>query len=353
MDEQLPGGALQHPAGGEEGVQGLQQLAAGPVQRCRRRPGAGCRRASGSPASARSGSRSRAATGRGAPGQACAARKPAIAARADSVASSSRGTAGPTTTGPSPNAASSFSVTASGSAAPPSTTTSRSPCTPPSTSTPIRRAARYTVCTTAAASPPGERAHRHRHRRRVRPAQRGGPAGQHVRGVAAQQRVDQQGLQPGVPGAAGLGGAGVDPGGGEGDLAGVGEHRLPQVRLLAGGGQVRDLLLDHVDGDLDQLHRLLQVERTGQGAGRGVEDLVGELLVAAARCAATRPATGRRPGPPASPRRAGRPAPPGTRAAPRPSGPRWRWPAPRRTARCGAGSRSAAWPAMRRQRDIA
>ena len=59
--------------------------------------------------------------------------------------------------------------------------------------------------------------------------ERGGPGPQRVVGLAAQQRVDDQRLQPGVPGAAGLGRLGVDLGRGEGDLAGVAQHRLAQL----------------------------------------------------------------------------------------------------------------------------
>ena len=96
-----------------------------------------------------------------------------------------------------------------------------------------------------------------------------------VPGLAADQRVHHQGLQPGVPGAAGLGGAGVDLGGPERDLPGVAEHRLAQFRLAAGRGKLVDLGLDHVDGDAHHLHRLLQAHRPGQLAGRGAEHLAG------------------------------------------------------------------------------
>jgi hypothetical protein len=49
---------------------------------------------------------------------------------------------------------------------------------------------------------------------------------------------------------------------------------------------VRHLLLDHADGDLDQRDRLLEADRAGERARRGIEDLVGDLL----RVAGIRPA---------------------------------------------------------------
>jgi hypothetical protein len=57
------------------------------------------------------------------------------------------------------------------------------------------------------------------HRVVAAPAQGGRPGPQRVVGLAAQQGVDHEGLQPGVPGAAGLGCLGVDLGRREGDLA--------------------------------------------------------------------------------------------------------------------------------------
>ena len=109
------------------------------------------------------------------------------------------------------------------------------------------------------------------------PAQRGGPRSQRVVGLAAQQRVDDQRLQPGVPRAAGLGRLGVDLGGRERDLAGVAQHRLAQL-LLVPRGDLLDLLLDDGDDDPDQLDGLLQGDRPGQLARRGAEDVGADRL---------------------------------------------------------------------------
>ena len=257
-----------------------------------------------SPASARSGSRSSAATGLGAPGQAGAARNPASAARADSVAWSSDGTAGPTTTGPSPKLAAS----ALGGRQR------------------VGRAAHHhdqPVAVHAAdhldPGPPrgpvdgvqhrgdvaaGGAAHHDRDRRRVRPAQRGRPAGQHVRGVAAQQGVDQQRLQPGVPGAARLGGPRVHPGRREGDLPGELEDRLraaPPPRRPRRGAATSASATSMVT----LISWTVWVSVIDRASARGAAAKTSSEIswVAgrdrAAASAATRPATGRRPGRPA------------------------------------------------------
>src|SRR6266542_2873000 len=97
-------------------------------------------RADSSPSRARSGSRATPSTGRGASGQAVAARRPASAAPADTTADCRSATGGPTTTGPGPNRPARWLAAFSGSVVPPSTTTSRCPCTPASRSSRDRRA---------------------------------------------------------------------------------------------------------------------------------------------------------------------------------------------------------------------
>ena len=58
------------------------------------------------------------------------------------------------------------------------------------------------------------------------PAQRAGPGPGRLVGLGAQDGVDDQGLEPGVPGPAHLRGARVHLGGGEGDLPGVAHDGL-------------------------------------------------------------------------------------------------------------------------------
>ncbi len=121
-------------------------------------------------------------------------------------------------------------------------------------------------------------AHHHPDLAGLAPAERGGPGQHALVGVAGEQRVDHQGLQPGVPGAPGLGGLRVHLGGGEGDLPGVDQHRLAHVGFVAGGGHLLDRLLHHLDGGADQLDGLAQGDRPGQLARRGAEDVGGDRL---------------------------------------------------------------------------
>ena len=94
------------------------------------------------------------------------------------------------------------------------------------------------------------------------PAERRDAARQLVVVLAGEDRVDDEGLEAGVPQSARLGGAGVDVGGGEGDLARVQQDRLAQVLALA-----RDPLLGDLDGHADELQRLLRL--TLRSSSRG------------------------------------------------------------------------------------
>ena len=81
--------------------------------------------------------------------------------------------------------------------------------------------------------------------------------------LAVQQFIHHEGLEPRIPGAAGLGGPRVHLGGAERDLPGVAQHGLTQFHLTARCGKLVDLGFHHVDDDADHLHGLLQ--RHGAG----------------------------------------------------------------------------------------
>ena len=103
------------------------------------------------------------------------------------------------------------------------------------------------------------------------PAEGGDAARQLVVVLAREDRVDDERLEARVPEAARLGGARVDVGGGEGDLARVQQDRLAQ-RLAA----VLHALLDDLDRDADELQRLLQAHRAQQLARRRAEHVGGD-----------------------------------------------------------------------------
>ena len=277
VHEQRPRGGLQRRGLLEEG---RQRSRAG---RSRSTAAAGRSPAPAAPGPARRRrAPARAAGRRPAPGGARPARparrsSPATAAAALSPAASRSGTAGPTTTGPGPNC---------GDQQPGGP--DRVDVAAEDGDQPVALHAGEDVEVGRAGHPPDLVDHRFRlgvrrvpdhddHRVVAAPAQRRGPGPQRVVGLAAQQGVDDQGLQPGVPGAAGLGRLGVDLGGGEGDLAGVAQHRLADDVLVA-GGDLLDLLLDHGDHHADQLDGLLQGDRAGQLARRGAEDVGADRL---------------------------------------------------------------------------
>ena len=108
-----------------------------------------------------------------------------------------------------------------GRSTPPSTTTSRSPCTAHSASIAGGRGATpaYLVEDVGLRAPLGACARARPRPSRGLPAERAGRESNSLVGLAAEHRVDDQRLEPGVPGAAHLGGPGVDLGGGERDLA--------------------------------------------------------------------------------------------------------------------------------------
>ena len=252
----------------DQGVPGAGQRARRPP-----RPGAaghGRRR----PAPARAAGR-RCATGRGASGQPTAARRPDSAARAEAWARGRSSARGPTTTGPSPKKRTTAwaALSVSLSATPPRITTSRSPWIgaqgvharrPGPPGVPGRRGPRSAAC--------GRRAEHDDDTLAMGPAQRAGPRGDGLVGLGAQHGVDDEGLEPGVPGAARLGGPGIDLGGGEGDLAGVAQDRGVHGRCVGRVDQVVDVGLHDLDAQPDQVDGLAQGDHAGQRPGRRAED---------------------------------------------------------------------------------
>ena len=98
------------------------------------------------------------------------------------------------------------------------------------------------------AASPRHGADHHQHALLSRPAQGAGPAEHGLVGLGTQDGVDDQRLQPRVPGAAGLGGPRVDLGGGEGDLAGVAGQGTADVGGPLGVEQGIDVRVDGLEG---------------------------------------------------------------------------------------------------------
>ena len=111
---------------------------------------------------------------------------------------------------------------------------------------------------------------------RGRPAEGAGPGEHGLVGLGPQHGVDDQRLEPGVPGAADLGGAGVDLGGRERDLAGVAEHRGVHLGRVVGVEDLVDVALDDLDREPDQVDGLLEVDHPGQRTRGGAEHRGGE-----------------------------------------------------------------------------
>jgi hypothetical protein len=127
--------------------------------------------------------------------------------------------------------------------------------------------------------PVGGSAHHGQHTAAAAPAERGGLAGRCRFGRlgAADQPVDDQRLEARVPSAAALGGAGVDPGGGEGDLPGKPQHRLAHDAGLLGQRQAGHPFFHDVHHQAHHLDGLAQRHRPGQFRGSGAEYVGGQL----------------------------------------------------------------------------
>ena len=215
----------------------------------------------------------RPSTGRGALGQARAARRADTASAADSAADVRSATTGPTTTGPGANcAAHRFGgnqrvADAVDDDDQPVALDGADHVEPGGLRGAAPRCRR-----------PGRRRRRGQadddgHLPALAPAERGGPRRDGLVYVTAQEGVDDEGLEPGVPGASGLGGLRVDLSGGEGDLAGVEEYGLTYELLVARLGQLVGAVLDDADRGADELDGLLEGDRAGQLAGRRAEDV--------------------------------------------------------------------------------
>ena len=232
-----PRAGLQVAAAGEHGAHGLQHLAAGGLQRERRPARAARARASGSPSSARSASSASAATGAGRSGQARAARSPASAAAADSPAPAEpvddRARRRP---GPAPNSSLDPLGDVLAGRRVPAEDDDQLVGVHADQHLAAHRPGGPADGGVRVLDAVGVRADQHDDRAHRRPAEGGGPAGQLLGALAADQGVDDERLQAGVPGAAVLGEAGVDVRGGEGDLAAELEDGDVQRLLVAGLG---------------------------------------------------------------------------------------------------------------------
>ena len=278
MHEQGPGGGLQRPAALEERGDGVEQDAAGLGQRpvdVARSAARGPRRRRTAPA--RAAGRA-ASTGRGAPARPATARRPASAAARRRAAAPGR-----RRSARSPPARRRTRRAAAG--APPSgrrRRRARRPAgrrgTPASTSSPARRAARWTASSDLLAGRPSGPC-----RRRRRPASSAPSRARLARDSSVSSAsprssdVDDQRLEPGVPGAALLGGPRVDLRGGEGDLAAVAQHGLAQLRPSSPGAAK----LSTCASTTSIVTRTSSTvccrrDRAGQLAGRGAEDLAGQ-----------------------------------------------------------------------------
>ena len=105
------------------------------------------------------------------------------------------------------------------------------------------------------------------------PPQRAGARQHGLVGLGAEDRVDHQGLEAGVPGAAYLGGPGVDLRGREGDLATVAEHAGVDVGRVSGVEHVVEVGLHDLDAQAHQVDGLLEADGPGQVPRGRPEDL--------------------------------------------------------------------------------
>ena len=113
-------------------------------------------------------------------------------------------------------------------------------------------------------------------RHRPGPVPAGGSgSGRGVLGGVVKHRVDRHGLQPCVPGAAGLGRPGVHLGRGEADVTPEGQDENADGVMVLLGHCSRSLVNNDVEDGAHQSQGLLQRDDAGQGRRRHGEDLRG------------------------------------------------------------------------------
>ena len=113
------------------------------------------------------------------------------------------------------------------------------------------------------------------HRPGAVPAGGSGPGGG-VLGIVMKHRVDRDGLQPGIPGAACLGRPGIHLGSCEADIAPEGQNKDTDCVMILLGYGARRFVDDDVQNRAHQRQGLLQRDDPGQGGGGHREDLGGD-----------------------------------------------------------------------------
>ena len=104
------------------------------------------------------------------------------------------------------------------------------------------------------------------HRPGAVPAGGSGPGGG-VLGIVMKHRVDRDGLQPGIPGAACLGRPGIHLGSCEADIAPEGQNKDTDCVMILLGYGARRFVDDDVQNRAHQRQGLLQRDDPGQGGG--------------------------------------------------------------------------------------
>ena len=126
----------------------------------------------------------------------------------------------------------------------------------------------------------GYRAHHYDHSVPLAPTQGTRPGEHRLIAVGTKHGIDDQCLKSRIPGTTHLGRPGIDLGRRERDLARVSHQcgvHLGRVHRVDG---LIDVLLDHIDAQSHQIHRLLQADGAGQRSRRHPEDRRRHRLIA-------------------------------------------------------------------------